>query len=88
MILKNCKVILDHHLNFSIVFASKKTNTVVHVLAARDLLINITQTYHLVLPCIAESLKQLLMKCYEFVCVKKNNGNVSVKPNTNIKSIL
>lgn len=56
VILNTCNVILSQHLNFRVVFASRKANTIAHVLASMGLLMNVTQTYHLAPLCIAETI--------------------------------
>lgn len=56
VILKHCRQMLDLFPNFRVVFASKTANTIVHILVNRSLTMNVTQTFHLLPPCIAETI--------------------------------
>lgn len=56
IILNNCKAILANYPNFHVVFASRKANTVAHVLAHRGTLVDMSQTFHHTPFCIAETI--------------------------------
>lgn len=69
VILNSGKVLMDIYFNFCVVFALKKTNTVAYVLAARGLLIDGSQTYHLTPFYIAETIINEMLWVY--FCQKK-----------------
>lgn len=61
VILKHCRQMLDLFPNFCVVLVSKTANTVVHILTNRSLTMNVTQTFHLLPACIAETITNKML---------------------------